>query len=211
MPSSPADSPARDALVQPYPPEGPPSDGGPVEDVAAGPVADRPAAFAKLDLWTRWLAIIGFCGLVAIAVLTTWDGAARYLNLPRPHGLADYVSVVLALVVATCFPAGLLHRTNITVRFLGRGLGPRGATWPEAFGATVTLAFFAVLAWQAVRFTFDLQASGRTSSTIEMPVAPWWWVTTVVLILCVPVQAWVTGRLWAAALAGRPDPLPLSE
>ena len=51
--------------------------------------------------------------------------------------------------------------------------------------------FFAVIVWQFFLLTLDFQASGRTTQTIEMPLAPWWWVTTALMALGIPVQAWV--------------------
>ena len=38
---------------------------------------------------THRIALVGFTGLVMIALLTFYDGAARYLDLPRVSGFAD--------------------------------------------------------------------------------------------------------------------------
>ena len=158
---------------------------------------------ASLHRWTRLIAIAGFTGLVVMALLTLYDGSARWLGLPRLSGFSDFGQVVYAIVISTCFPAGLLQGHNITIRFAGRAAGPRAAAWLETVGAAATLAFFALLVWQFFYLTLDLQANNRTTRTIEMPLAPWWWITPGIMALCVPVQAWVLLSRLDDAIRGR--------
>jgi len=152
-----------------------------------------------LDRVTRNVAIVGFCGLVVMALLITWDGFARYLNAPRISGFSDYGEVVFPLVIASCFPAGLLRQTNVTVRVLGTMGGPRVMAALEFFGALVTLVFFGLLIWQFVLLAGQYSSGGRTTRTIGLPLAPWWYATIAVMAICVPVQAFVTW-VWARAL-----------
>ena len=162
------------------------------------------ATARRLDRLTQNVALVGFAGLVAVALLTFYDGSARYLGMPRLSGFSDYGELVYPIVIATCFPAGLLRQTNITVRVLGKLVGSRTAMWLEVFAALVTLAFFAVLAWQFWRLTGDYFAAGRSTRTVEMALAPWWVVTTAVMTLCVPIQGYVAYAWTRAALTGRP-------
>ncbi len=163
----------------------------------------------QLDRWTRRIATIGFSGLVIIAVLTMADSMARYLWLPRIPGFSDFNQVIFAIVIATCFPAGLLRSNNISIRFLGSALGPGPQRWLDVFGALLTLAFFSMLAWRFVFMTADFQVNHRVTETIEMPIAPWWWLTTAIMVLCVPIQAWVVGDRLTNALRGLTrEPLP---
>lgn len=161
-----------------------------------------------LDGLTRRVALLGFAGLVALALLTMTDALARWTGLPRLPGFADYGELVFPIVIATCFPAGLLQGHNITIRFLGGGLGrvagPRAAAAPELLGALATFAFFALLAWQFVVLTLDLAANTRTTLTLELPLAPWWWVTTAIMALTLPVQALVVAERAAALATGAP-------
>lgn len=156
----------------------------------------------RLDRLTQNVAVIGFCGLVLMALLITWDGAARYLNLPRISGFSDYGEVVFPLVIASCFPAGLLRRTNVTVRVFGTVGGPRVNAAFEAFGAMVTLVFFSILAWQFLKMTGTFASGGRTTRTIGLALAPWWYVTTAIMALCLPVQAYMVAVWTRAALLG---------
>ena len=136
-------------------------------------------------------------------MLTFYDGAARYFDLPRVAGYSDYAQQSYSVVIASCFPALLLRGHNITIRFLGRRLGFRTTAWLETFGALVTLMFFTLIVWQFVLLTLDFQANHRTTRTIEMPVAPWWWATTALIAMTVPVQAYVFLTNLSAAIAGR--------
>ena len=170
----------------------------------AGPSAWR----ARLERWTGAIAITGFAGLGLVAVLTFYDGLARYVGLPRVDGFSDYAQVSYQIVITSCFPALLLRNRNVTIRFLGRALGMRSAAWLETFGSLLTLIFFAAVVWQFVLLTADLQANHRTTPTIEMPLAPWWWISTALMALTLPVQAYVFASNLAAATAGRDVAVP---
>lgn len=174
-----------------------------MRDATAQQARGRPLAL-RLDRLTQTVALAGFSGLVVVALLTFYDGAARYLGWPRLSGFSDYGELVYPVIIASCFPAGLLRQTNVTVRVMGQLIGARGVMWLEAFAALVTLGFFAVLVWQFVELTSTYAAAGRTTRTIELPLAPWWYVTTAIMALCVPVQLYVTGAWLAAAVTGRP-------
>lgn len=159
----------------------------------------------RLDRITRNVALVGFCGLVVMALLITWDGLARYLGAPRISGFADYGEVVFPLVIASCFPAVLLRQTNVTVRVIGTGAGLRVNAALEFFGALVTLAFFAVLVWQFVLLAGQYQSGGRTTRTIAVPLAPWWYGTIAVISLCLPVQIFVAWTwFWALVQGEKP-------
>lgn len=156
----------------------------------------------RLDRITQNVAIVGFCGLVIMALLITWDGMARYLGAPRISGFADYGEVVFPLVIASCFPAGLLRQTNVTVRVVGTAAGGRVNAALELFGALVTLAFFGLLVWQFIHLAVQYQAGGRMTRTIGLPLAPWWYATIAVMTLCIPVQAYVTWSWLRALITG---------
>ena len=155
---------------------------------------DTPTARSRLDSAARFVALAGFSGLVVIGALTMLDGLARQFGLPRLPGFGDITQMFFAIIIASCFPAGLLHNQNISVTFLGKALGPRAEAWLEVFASLVTLIVFALLTYQFLLMTMDYQATGRVTPTILVPVAPWWWVTTVIIALCLPVQIWM---VWA--------------
>lgn len=164
-------------------------------------------AARRLDIVTRNVAIVGFCGLVVMALLISWDGFARYVGAPRISGFSDYGEVVFPLVIASCFPAGLLRQTNVTVRVFGTMGGLRVNAALELFGALVTLVFFGVLVWQFVLLAGQYAEGGRTTRTIGLPLAPWFYVTVAIMSVCIPVQVFVAFSWVQALLRGTTHPL----
>jgi len=143
----------------------------------------------SLDPWAKWAAFIGFLLLIGAAVGTLMDVLMRWLfNMPI-EGWDDLSQLVFAIVIVACFPAGLLQGHNITIRFLGSGLGRRSSHWLEWFGALLTFIFFCMMAWQFVILTVDLHATGDTTMTAEIFTWPWWTVATILVLCCVPIQA----------------------
>ena len=154
-----------------------------------------------LDRLTRWLALIGFASLVAICVMTMYDGLARYSGLPRIPGFRDFGEVIFAVLIASCFPIGLLRNRNITITFLGTVLGPRARRVLDTFGAILVLAAFVLIAWALIVRTD--QIGMRTTRTGYMYVAPWAWAATLVMCSSVLVQIWVVAARLAELFSER--------
>ena len=165
----------------------------------------------RLSNFLRIVACIGFTGLVILSLLTMVDGVSRWLTLPRIPGFLDISEICYAIVITACFPALLIRDHNVTIRFLGKAVGGRTNYWLEFFGNTLTLAFFAVLVWQFYLLTLDLQLNNRTSPTLEFPVAPWWWITSIIMTITVPVQALVVFDSLHSAIFGVASRLPKDE
>jgi len=172
------------------------------------------AASRRLDGPTRWVALIGVAALFTAAFLTLFDVLLRWLfSLPIP-GVDDATRLLLGLVVVSAFPAGLLQGNNVTIRFLGHGLGRRATNWLEVFGATLTFVFFALLAWQLVVFAGEEFRSGNSTMTVKLLTWPWWTITAALAIACVPVQAVVLAGHLRRALGNAGGPggvLPATE
>lgn len=146
-----------------------------------------------LERATDVLALIGFTGLVAICLVTMYDGLARYSGLPRVYGLRDFGEVIFAVLIACCFPIGLLRNRNIAITFLGSGLarrfGPGPARLLNLLAAVLTLAAFVIIAWAMMDRAAGL--GERTTRTNVMVVAPWVWAATAILGIAVLIQVWV--------------------
>lgn len=137
---------------------------------------------------SRAMALIGFCGLLILAVMTTLDIGSRWLFGAPIHGVNDVSAIVLAVVIAACIPANLAAKQNITVEFLGNALGPRSKAFLDGLGGLFTLAFVAVMAWQFVPYAIEVTNSGQTTWVLKLPIAPGWWIATALLLVSVPVQ-----------------------
>ena len=164
----------------------------------------KTTAESVLGRAVKTMAIIGFTGLVIIAFMTLVDVSLRYLGFPRMPGLHDIEEVAFAIVIASCFPAGLKKGNAVTVRILGKLLGQRAHAWLDVIGAAFMLTFFVLVAWQFVVFSIDYTANGRTTSTLEWPVFPVWFLASLLMITCVCVQTWVLSASIQAARRGRP-------
>ena len=137
---------------------------------------------------THRIALVGFTGLVMIALLTFYDGAARYLDLPRISGFADVGELLFPIIIASCFPALLIRQKNLTIRVLGRVAGDAIVRYADLAAAVAVLIFFTLLGLQFVQMTLDFHAARRTTATIEIPTAVFWMIATSILWLCVPIQ-----------------------
>lgn len=137
---------------------------------------------------SRVMALIGFFGLLVLALMTTLDIGSRWLFLAPIHGVNDVSAIVMAVVIAACVPANLAARQNITVEFLGNMLGPRGKAFLDGFGGLFTLAFIALMAWQFIPYSVEVTRSGQTTWVLKWPIAPGWWIATALLLISVPVQ-----------------------
>lgn len=173
-------------------------------DIAAMSISSRPAS-RRLVPWAKWIAVIGFSGLLVAAFVTMADVLLRWLFNRPIEGWDDMTQLVFAVAIISAFPAGLLQGHNITIRFLGKGLGDRPTRWLEVFGAALTFAFMAGVAWQFVVLVGQLHASNDTTMTAELITWPWWMVATAILLFCVPIQAVVLhGHFRRAADGGGP-------
>ena len=122
-----------------------------------------------LDRLTRWVAIVGFCGLVAVSLLTMVDGLSRHLGLPRITGFTDFSQVFFAVIIASCFPSGCSETINITITFVGKAFGRRGDGAYSTPSVRWSLSAFFVFVDLAVPRLYDRRVeSGRTTRTILM-------------------------------------------
>jgi TRAP-type C4-dicarboxylate transport system permease small subunit len=138
---------------------------------------------------TRAIAVVGFTGLLAVAVTTMLDVLLRWVANAPIKGLNDINGLAVAIVIASCLPLVVAQRQNISIRFLGEAAGPAAARWLDAFGSGALLAFVALIGWQLAMYTAGLAESGRTTWHLRIPVTPYWSVATGVVLLCVPAQA----------------------
>ena len=103
----------------------------------------------RATIATKRIALVGFTGLVVIALLTFYDGAARYLDLPRVSGFSDFGELLFPIIIASCFPALLIQQKNLTIRVLARVTGDGAARWADLAAAVAVLIFFTLLGLQS--------------------------------------------------------------
>jgi TRAP-type transport system small permease protein len=158
----------------------------------------RPAA--GIDRAAEVIAVAGACAILVVSGSVLVDVLMRWLFDAPVLAVDDLTDLNIAVAVVCCMPAGMVGKRFVTIRFLGRALGRRAERWLEVFGDTLTLIFFAVLAWQFAEFAASAGQSGLGSMVLQIPQAPWWWVVTAILALCIPFQLAVVGRSIGSAL-----------
>lgn len=153
----------------------------------AGPAPGVPVARAAARL-CRGLACLAVAGLLLLAAATAVDVVMRYLFARPLRGFVDLAALAGAVLLAACMPHLLASRGNITIDALGRWLGSGVQRWLDRFAALVTTAFFALMAWQYLRFALEMRDTAQSIPVLRWPVWPWW--------------AAVAGCIVVAALAG---------
>ena len=154
---------------------------------------DRPSSWSVVS---EGLALLALGALLLIAALTMGDAILRWLGWTRIYGLHDLGEFVFAIVVASCFPIGLLRGSAITVRLFGVFFGSQARHKAEVFGALLTLVFFCLATASLAFLCLDVSAAGRTTSTLGWPLAPWAWATCIAFALATFAQAIRTMTLW---------------
>ncbi len=146
-----------------------------------------------------WLAV---CVLLLISLAIMLDVLLRWLFLSPIHGLEDIVVLTITVAVAACFVSSFGLRTNITVRFVGKALGPRASAWLEVFGHGLTFVFIASVAWQLVIHAGEV--GKQVTFILALPLQPTWWAAAMLSIAAAVVQGLVLLAQLAAAVLGQP-------
>jgi TRAP-type C4-dicarboxylate transport system permease small subunit len=148
-----------------------------------------PAAFAHRA--SRALACVAMGALMLLAMATVVDIVLRYVFASPIRGFVDIASLAGAVLLAACFPYVLSSRRNITIDALGQWLGGAARRWLDRFAAAVSAAFFSLMAWQYLRFAFELKHDGQSIPVLRWPVWPWW-AAVAVFVVVAAVVAWLT-------------------
>jgi TRAP-type C4-dicarboxylate transport system permease small subunit len=143
---------------------------------------------ARLRAASQSLALLGFTGLLGLALMTSLDVFLRWLLGIPIQGVNDVSSVVMAVVVAACIPANLAMKQNISVEVLGSIGGGRFHRALDAFASSVTLAFIILIAWQFVPYTMNLRANGERTWVLGWPIWPWWFAVSAMMIFAAIIQ-----------------------
>ena len=153
----------------------------------------------------NWIALVGATAILGLAAAIVIDVLMRWLFNAPILGVDDLGKYNLAVIVSSFFPICLIGGHFVTIRFLGRAIGPVRALWLEAFGGLVTLFIFVLFSWQFFRFTLhDVTLTGLATAVLELPQAPWWWMVTAIILACTTIQAMVLLEAGVRAWRGVP-------
>lgn len=150
------------------------------------------AAEERLTRVAEVLSWLAMAGLLLMAIVILVDVTLRWLVNRPLVGLEDITKLLVIVVVTACFPACALKRGNVTIRFLGEGLGARAARVLDAFGAVLFLVFLTLVAWQLGRYAVGVAEMGETTWVLRISVAPAFGVAAGLLGISALIQVVVT-------------------
>ena len=140
-------------------------------------------------------ALLGVLALLGVAGLTIANILGRWLLNAPIIGTHDLFGLVIIIVVAACFPTGVMQRKHVAIQFLGAGLGPKAGRAFDTFAAFLTAAFLAIIAWQLTIDAIDRMQSGEYTLVLKIATAPVWLVAAIAVWVSVPMQLVVTAML----------------
>ena len=137
---------------------------------------------------TKIISLIGLVGLLSLASATVIDILLRWLFNSPIFGLNDLYSLLMSIIIASCFPLCIYNRSNITIRFFGNFLGEKPKLILDIFGSIITLIIFFILGWQFWLYTNRLEQHGDKTWILNWHISPWTRVVTIIIFVCVPVS-----------------------
>jgi tripartite ATP-independent transporter DctM subunit len=161
-----------------------------------------------LDRWsvaaTSRAAALGVLGILGVSAVTVFDVLLRWLFNAPIDGLNEITSLLLALGVVACLPAGMAGRVNIVIDYLLDWMPAGLARWLRVTGALLLLIFLFVVTWRLILICLGLIDHAQTTAILQLPLG---WILiaiTAVLATSIPVQALVVVDGWLKA--HRTDP-----
>ncbi len=152
----------------------------------------------------RYSAILGLICLLSMSTAILADALTRTVFNAPIYGLSDLLEVLTPVIVASCIPMTLATSKNISIRFVGRSLTLRAGQLVELFGQSIALLVMAGIVWEVGRYTWKLVEHEQFTWLLQIPVWPSWIVSTALLALCLPAQAFVVAGVFSNVRHGRP-------
>lgn len=136
----------------------------------------------------RVIAVIGALCLLAVACLSVIDISVREASGRPLHWAHDISTLLIIVIVAACFPAGLMERRQIKVTIIEGFVGPRANRIMRLVAELLTVFMFVCMAWYLTQYAIKVDARDEVSMVMGLPVAPFWWVATGLFWVCIPAQ-----------------------
>jgi TRAP-type C4-dicarboxylate transport system permease small subunit len=149
---------------------------------------------ASIDWLARQSSYIALLGLLCIAGFVLIDGVSRWLFAVTFPGLLDVIQVLVPVIVAACFPAGVMRGQHITIRFLGEGIGRRTAGFLDLLGAVLLLTCLLAIAQQLLLYAEETRKSSDVTWTIQLPLAPTWYAAALLFGFAAVAQLMVVAE-----------------
>ena len=150
----------------------------------------------KLSSGLMYAAMVG---LMLLAVATVVDvGGRKLVDGFSVRGIYELSSLLMAVIVAMSVAPAFLQRRNLTLDLFLPRMGD--ARVLGLFAAVLEMIFLSLVAWQIYLRGVDAVEFHETTSLLEVPVAPFWYVTSFALVFATLALAWQTLRSLGALL-----------
>ncbi|MFZ5587302.1 MAG: TRAP transporter small permease [Thermodesulfobacteriota bacterium] len=115
------------------------------------------------------LSYLGAACLAAMMIVTCLDVIGRAVERPF-WGLVETVSILATLMLALSLPTTQRERGHVALDMAMRKLGARASAGVDAGCHLLSLAFFALVAWQCWLYAGQMAESGELTMSLGLPV-----------------------------------------
>src|SRR5690606_25824386 len=142
----------------------------------------------KLASGLMYAAMIGLMLLAAATVVDV--GGRKLFEGFSVRGIYELSSLFMAVIISMVMASAFLQRRNLTLDLFlarmgdGRVLG--------LVSAVLEIAFLSIIAWQIYLRGVDAAEFHETTSLLEVPIAPFWYITSFTLGFAAVALAWQT-------------------
>jgi TRAP-type C4-dicarboxylate transport system permease small subunit len=138
---------------------------------------------ARAAAAVNWIAA---AAIVLMMLVTTGDVVLRFFRFSIP-GAYETIGFLGALAISFSLPYTAAEKGHIAVDFLVPRLPRRARIVIHSINSLVSLALFAIIAWQSLVYGSVLKANNSVSATLEMPIYPFVYGVAAGCILLCPV------------------------
>jgi len=127
------------------------------------------------------LAAVAGIGIIAMILITCVDVIGRLFAKPL-LGSYDLVKLTSTIIIAAALPYTTAIKGHVAIEYFFQKLRPAGRLAVDTVCRTMSIVFFAFLAYESVLYGNKLQLKGEVSPTLQLPV---FWVGYVIAFSCV--------------------------
>ena len=130
----------------------------------------------QFERLTRWLHYLSGSLLIGLLVLTVANILGRWLFATPLPGTVELTEVGMVAIVFMGLAYAQVRGDHIRVDLLYEQLGARGRRVLGLFAALVSFATVTVMTWRLWAYAGQLEASGRTTSALRIPLTWVAWI-----------------------------------
>ena len=150
---------------------------------------------------TRWLHYVSGALILSMMLMTVANILGRWLFNRPVRGTIELTEIGMVAIVFLGLSYAQVREDHIRVDLLYNALGRVGRKILGLFAATVSFVTILVMAWRLFDYSGVVEGSGRTTSSLAIPLYPVVWIAvagSVVYLLGIAVTALYRAR-------GNPD------